>query len=116
MWPLRGEVFALTLLAVVTTASAPLVAQTDVFIDETLDSFGAAASRQRSIRELKEDLDASGESLGVEQNRFNHAVDDYNRRIGRFPMSLFAHLYGFHRKPLVDPLPSLPKGAQSGSP
>lgn len=61
-----------------------------------------------SFRVLDQDLKATEEDLGVACDRFNESVAEYNRLIGRFPMSLFARLYGFRTKPSIDSSPDPP--------
>lgn len=73
-------------------------------ITETLESVGSA--EDGSIRTLGADLKRTDESLEAACDRFNDSVVDYNRLIGRFPMSLFARLYGFRAMPSIDPAPA----------
>jgi len=76
------------------------------FIAGTLES---VRSRDRgSLRALDQDLKATEEDLAAACDRFNESVVEYNRLIGRFPMSLSARLYGFRAKPSIDSPPAPP--------
>jgi LemA protein len=80
-----------------------LEASQRTFIAGTFDSIRSPGSG--SFRALEEDLKATEEDLEVACDRFNESVTEYNRLIGRFPMSLFARLYGFRTKPSIDSSP-----------
>jgi LemA protein len=72
-------------------------------IAETLEAVRSADDG--SIRALDADLRGMDESLAAACGRFNDSVIDYNRLIDRFPMSLFARLYGFRAMPSIEPTP-----------
>jgi LemA protein len=81
-------------------------------IAETLESVRFRGDG--SIRALDEDLRATEEDLADARDRFNASVAEYNRLIRRFPMSLFARLYGFRPKPSIDTPASEDDSAGSG--
>ena len=77
-----------------------LEASQRTFIAGTLESVRSRDAG--SFRALDQDLKATEEDLAAASERFNESVRGYNRLIGRFPMSLFARLYGFRVKPSID--------------
>jgi LemA protein len=83
-----------------------LEASQRAFIAGTLESVRSRDGG--SLRALEQDLKATEEDLAVACDRFNESVKEYNRLIGRFPMSLFARLYGFRAKPSIDSSPAPP--------
>jgi LemA protein len=78
-----------------------------VFIAGTIES--VRFSDGASFRALDRDLTATEGDLEVACGRFNETVTDYNRLIARFPMSLFARLYGFRTLPSIDSSPAAPE-------
>jgi LemA protein len=81
-------------------------------IAETLDS--VRSPDDGSIEALDEDLRETDGSLAAACDRFNDSVVDYNQLIDRFPMSLFARLYGFSAMPSIEAAPPDAGGHGSG--
>lgn len=79
-------------------------------IAETLES--VRSRDDGSIRALDADLKGMDESLAIACDRYNDSVVDYNLLIGRFPMSLYARLYGFRAMPSIDASPVADDGGQ----
>jgi LemA protein len=51
-----------------------------------------------NFRELQAQLEGTENRIKVERDRFNEVVTTYNKRVRRFPSSLFAGLFGFDTK------------------
>jgi len=52
----------------------------------------------QSFRELQVQLEGTENRIKVERDRFNDVVTEYNKKIRRFPGSLYAGIFGFDRK------------------
>lgn len=52
----------------------------------------------RNFSELQAQLEGTENRIKVERDRFNDVVTQYNKKIRRFPASLFAGVFGFDRK------------------
>jgi len=55
---------------------------------------------------LQAQLEGSENRIAVEREKFNHAVQDYNSRVVRFPTLIMARLGGFATKPYFSAAPS----------
>jgi LemA protein len=51
-----------------------------------------------NFRELQAQLEGTENRIKVERDRFNDVVTQYNKKVRRFPSSLFAGLFGFSQK------------------
>lgn len=51
-----------------------------------------------AFRDLQAQLEGTENRIKVSRNDFNGAVQDYNTSVKKFPMVLFAGLFGFSEK------------------
>jgi LemA protein len=49
--------------------------------------------------DLQKQLEGTENRIAVERKNFNESVNGYNSSIRRFPMALFAGMFGFTPKP-----------------
>ena len=56
----------------------------------------------QNFLELQSQLEGTENRIKVERDRFNNAVTAYNKKVRRFPGSLFAGIFGFDRKILFE--------------
>ncbi|MBR1784521.1 MAG: LemA family protein [Bacteroidales bacterium] len=52
----------------------------------------------QGFRDLQTQLEGTENRIAVERGRFNEAVQAYNTALRRFPASLLAGVFGFHKK------------------
>jgi LemA protein len=52
----------------------------------------------QNFRELQAQLEGTENRIKVERDRFNDVVTEYNKKVRRFPGSLFAGLFGFDQR------------------
>ncbi|MEQ8705255.1 MAG: LemA family protein [Phaeodactylibacter sp.] len=52
----------------------------------------------QNFRELQAQLEGTENRIKVERDRFNDVVTGYNKKVRRFPASLFAGLFGFDQR------------------
>lgn len=52
----------------------------------------------QNFLELQAQLEGTENRIKVERDRFNDVVTEYNKKIRRFPSSLYAGIFGFDRK------------------
>ena len=53
----------------------------------------------QNFLELQAQLEGTENRIAVARQRFNEQVTEYNKKVRRFPNSLYAGLFGFDRKP-----------------
>ena len=56
----------------------------------------------QNFRELQAQLEGTENRIKVERDRFNDQVTVFNKKIRRFPSSLFANVFGFDRKMMFE--------------
>jgi len=79
-----------------------------------LGSLERAGARDSTAIEIARQIGASEGRLAEERDRFNRAVDAYNRLIGGFPLSAFARVYGFRPLPSLEAPSPAPLGTEEG--
>jgi len=79
-----------------------------------LGSLERGGARDSTAIELAKQIGASEGRLAEERDRFNRAVDAYNRLISGFPLSAFARVYGFRPMPHLEPPSIAPPGTEGG--
>ncbi len=52
----------------------------------------------QSFQELQVQLEGTENRIKVARNRYNDTVTDYNKRVRRFPASVYAGIFGFDKK------------------
>jgi LemA protein len=53
----------------------------------------------QNFLELQAQLEGTENRIAVERNNFNEVATEYNKKVRRFPGSLFAGMFGFQQKP-----------------
>jgi len=56
----------------------------------------------KTVQALMDELAGTENRITVARQRYNESVRDYNVKVKRFPMSIFASMTGFEQKPLYD--------------
>ncbi len=57
-----------------------------------------ALQANQNFRELQAQLEGTENRIKVARDRFNDTVTEYNKKVRRFPGSLFASMFGFDQK------------------
>ena len=75
-------------------ADDDLNAQTTVLLNAVKENYPELASSEQ-VKTLMTQLEGSENRISVERKRYIDDVAFYNRKVTSFPMSLFAHAFGF---------------------